>query len=100
MAQVVAGVPIGMGILVIMMQGLNYLVDVYLMYTNSGIAANIPGRSIVGAAFPLFAQQMYKKLGVNWASSVLGVISLATLPILFIHIYATRIRAMSKFSPN
>lgn len=99
--QVIAGVPIGAGILVIFMQGLNYLIDVYLMFANSAIAANTLMRSTVGGGFPLFAVQMYHKLGVNWASSLLGFLTAAMIPIpmLFFY-YGSKIRAMSKFTPR
>lgn len=100
-AQVIAGVPIGMGILVIFMQGLNYIIDVYMMFANSAIAANTLFRSALGGAFPLFATQMYRNLGVAWASSLLGFISVAMVPIpVLFFIYGARIRAMSRFSPK
>ncbi|KAH8429433.1 MFS transporter [Aspergillus melleus] len=99
--QVIAGVPIGMGILVIFMQGLNYIIDVYLMFANSAIAANTLVRSSLGGAFPLFSVQMYHKLGVDWASSLLGFITVAMIPIpVVFFIYGKKIRAMSKFSPK
>ncbi|KAJ5963087.1 hypothetical protein N7481_013392 [Penicillium waksmanii] len=99
--QVIAGVPIGLGILVIFMQGLNYLIDVYMIFANSAIAANTLVRSTLGGAFPLFATQMYRNLGVPWASSILGFITVAMIPIpIFFFIYGSRIRAMSKFSPK
>ncbi|PYH91440.1 MFS multidrug transporter [Aspergillus ellipticus CBS 707.79] len=100
-AQVVAGIPIGMGILVIFMQGLNYIIDVYLMFANSAIAANTLIRSSLGGAFPLFATQMYNKLGVDWASSLLGFITIAMIPIpVLFFFYGKKLRAMSKFSPK
>ena len=46
--QVFAGIPIGAGILVTFMQGLNYLIDTYLISANSAIAANTLIRSGVG----------------------------------------------------
>ncbi|KAJ5366385.1 hypothetical protein N7541_000326 [Penicillium brevicompactum] len=99
--QTIAGIPIGLGILVIFMQGLNYIIDVYMMFANSAIAANTLVRSTVGGAFPLFATQMYKNLGVAWASSVLGFITVAMIPIpILFFIYGAKIRAMSKFSPK
>ncbi|KAL4916590.1 major facilitator superfamily domain-containing protein [Aspergillus aurantiobrunneus] len=101
MAQIVAGVPIGAGILVIFMQGLNYIIDVYMMFANSAIAGNTLIRSSLGGAFPLFATQMYHKLGVDWASSLLGFITVAMIPIpIVFFIYGKKIRAMSKFSPK
>jgi hypothetical protein len=56
--QIIAGVPIGMGVLLIFLQGFNYIIDVYLMNANSAIAANTLIRSFLGAAFPLFATGM------------------------------------------
>ena len=56
--QVLAGIPIGMGILLIFLQGLNYIIDVYTMNANSAIAANTFVRSLFGAAFPVFATGM------------------------------------------
>lgn len=53
--QVLAGIPIGAGILMIFLQGFNYIIDVYLMYANSAIAANTLIRCACGAGFPLFA---------------------------------------------
>lgn len=56
--QVLAGIPIGAGVLMIFLQGLNYIIDVYLMHANSAIAANTFLRSFAGAGFPLFATAM------------------------------------------
>jgi len=39
---------------------------------------------IVGAGFPLFASAMYTKLGVGWASSLLGFLGLLFVPIPFV----------------
>lgn len=99
--QVIAGVPIGLGILVIFMQGLNYIIDVYLMFANSAIAANTLVRSLIGGSFPLFATQMYHNLGVNWASSLLGFLSIAMIPIpICFFFFGAKIRAMSRYTPK
>ncbi|KAJ5239210.1 hypothetical protein N7468_003829 [Penicillium chermesinum] len=99
--QVIAGVPIGLGILVIFMQGLNYIIDVYMMFANSAIAANTLVRSTVGGGFPLFATGMYHNLGVPWASSTLAFISVAMIPIPFLfYIYGAKIRSFSRFTPK
>ncbi|TQB68352.1 Citrinin biosynthesis cluster MFS transporter mrr1 [Monascus purpureus] len=99
--QAIAGAPIGMGILMIWMQGLNYLIDVYLVVANSAMSANTLIRSAVGAAFPLFATAMYHKLGVDWATSLLGFLSIAMIPIpVIFYFYGAKIRALSRFSPK
>ncbi|KGO43776.1 Major facilitator superfamily domain, general substrate transporter [Penicillium expansum] len=74
-----------------------YLADSYPSYAASGFAALSLIRSLMSAAFPLFANQMFEGLGANVASSILA--ALATLfcivPPLFIK-YGKRIRARSK----
>lgn len=46
--QVLAGIFIGWGILMVFLQGLNYIIDVYMWYANSAIAANTVIRSLAG----------------------------------------------------
>lgn len=76
---------------------LNYLSDAYPEYAASVLAGNDFLRSCLGAGFPLFASAMYKKLGVNWASSTLGFISIAFIPIPFVLFkYGHWVRSKSK----
>lgn len=99
--QVLAGIPMGCGILIIFMQGLNYIIDVYLMFANSAIAANTLFRSFLGGSFPLFADQMYTTLGVPWASSLLAFLTVAMVPIpVLFYIYGAKIRSLSRFNPR
>ncbi|KAF8847768.1 MFS general substrate transporter [Acephala macrosclerotiorum] len=99
--QALAGIPIGWGILMVFLQGLNYLIDVYMWNANSAIAANTFLRSFAGAGFPLFATAMYHTLGVNWATSLLGFLCIAMIPApIAFYFYGAKIRAMSKFSPS
>lgn len=93
-----AGVPFGMGFLLIFMALLNYITDAYEVYAASGMAATSFSRSIFGAVLPLAAAPMYKTLGVSWASSLLGFLSLAMSVIPFVFIkYGDRIRENSRF---
>lgn len=62
---------------------LNYLADAYPTQAASVLAGNDFLRSSWGAAFPLFATALYDKLGVGWASSLLGFISIVFIPIPF-----------------
>ncbi|KAF2144207.1 uncharacterized protein K452DRAFT_223480 [Aplosporella prunicola CBS 121167] len=99
--QVIAGIPIGAGIMMIFLQGLNYIIDVYLMNANSAIAANTFLRSWAGAGFPLFAVAMYHTLGVAWATSLLAFINVAMFPVpILFYFYGARIRKLSKYSPQ
>ena len=42
----------------------NYIVDAYLGYAASALAASTVLRSIAGAVFPLFTSSMYDALGM------------------------------------
>ena len=98
--QVISGVFIGWGIIMIFLQGLNYIIDVYLWHANSGIAANTMLRSLAGGGFPLFATAMFHTLGVAWATSLLAFLCVAMIPApLAFYFYGSRIRKMSRFSP-
>ncbi|KAI9643791.1 hypothetical protein NHQ30_007141 [Ciborinia camelliae] len=96
-----SGLLTGFGLLAIFLQSLNYLVDAYLMFAASAIAANTFLRSLAGAGFPLFAQYMFNGLKVNWAGTLLGCVALALVPIpVCFYVYGARIRGKSKFAPN
>lgn len=83
------------------MSSFNYIIDVYLMLANSAIAGNTFVRSLSGAGFPLFAVQMYNRLGVAWATTLLAFLCLAMVPIpVLFYLYGRKIRALSKFSPK
>ncbi|KAJ9646055.1 GTPase-activating protein [Knufia peltigerae] len=78
---------------------LNYLADAYPAYAASVLAGNDFFRSSFGAAFPLFATAMYENEGVGNASSILGGIAIAFIPIPFLLFkYGERLRMRSKFA--
>lgn len=79
----------------------NYIVDSYVLYAASAIAANTIVRSACGAAAPLFTLQMFKALGVGVGGSLIGAVAslLAIIPFLFWK-YGKTIRERSKFAPT
>jgi len=97
----IAGVFIGAGIFIIFLQCLNYIIDAYLMFAASAIAANAFLRSIFGAVFPLFATYMFNALKVNYAGTLLSCVSVVLLPCPFIfYYYGKKIRSKSKYAPT
>lgn len=76
-----------------------YLIDMYLVNSNSAVAACVCVRSLMGGGFPLFANAMYKKLGTEWATSLLAFlcVALAPIPLLFWK-YGQKLRSMSRFA--
>lgn len=58
-----------------------YLVDCYIRYAASVIAAITVFRSIIGALLPLGGLSLYNALGYGWGNGVLAFISLALVPL-------------------
>lgn len=94
---VFAGVLIGTGMFLVFITCIIYLIDVYLHVCNSAMASNSMVRALFGVAFPLFASSMYHGLGTAWATSVLGFVSMAMIPVpIIFYVYGARIRARSR----
>ncbi|KAE9380802.1 MFS general substrate transporter [Stipitochalara longipes BDJ] len=72
-----AGLPFGIGFLLIFMALTNYLTDLYADQAASAMAALTCTRSIFGAGLPFATDKMYDTLGVHWAGSLLGFLALA-----------------------
>ncbi|KAM0792068.1 hypothetical protein ACM66B_004773 [Microbotryomycetes sp. NB124-2] len=95
-----ATIVIGMSFTLVFISLLSYLIEVYLMFSASALAANTIVRSAIGAAFPLFTNAMYTNLGVNWATTLIALIGLVIAPSPFIfYRYGARIRGASRFAP-
>jgi hypothetical protein len=79
---VIASVPFSVGNVLVFYSAMLYMIDTYgPLGGASAVAANGLLRYALGAGFPLFIQQMYSKLGVDWATSLFAFISLLLLPI-------------------
>lgn len=63
---------------------LNYLGESYPRHVAGVFAGNTFFRSSFGGALPLAAPAMLNRLGIGWASSVLGFISVVFVPLPFI----------------
>ncbi|OTB02263.1 hypothetical protein M426DRAFT_62599 [Hypoxylon sp. CI-4A] len=87
------------GIVLIFLGSMNYLMDSYVIYAASALAANSVLRSIFGAAFPLFTTAMYDNLGIHWASSIPAFLSIGCLPFPWLfYRYGAAIRMRCKFA--
>lgn len=59
-----------------------FMMDTYgALYGASAAGAAMFTRYFISAAFPLFALQLYQRLGVGWATSLLAFCTLAMAPI-------------------
>ncbi|KUI62879.1 putative transporter mfs2 [Cytospora mali] len=87
------------GIVLTFLSLLNYLIDSYVVFAASVLASNAVLRSLFGAAFPLFTDQMYTNLGIHWAASVPAFLALACVPFpIAFYKYGPQIRARCKFA--
>lgn len=79
---IIATIPFACGNLLVFCSAALYLIDTYgQMNGASAMAANGLLRYVFGAAFPLFTVQMYIKLGIDWATSLLGFIAICLMPV-------------------
>ena len=53
-----------------------FLVDTYMRYAASAIGAATVLRSLCGFTFPLFAPDMYDRLGYGWGNSLLAFVAI------------------------
>jgi MFS family permease len=87
----------GFSTLLIFVGLFNYTIDAYLSKAASALAGSTVLRSGFGAGFPLFTDQMFRRLSVKWACTLLGGIALLMLPIPFVlYKYGPKIRSWSK----
>ncbi|KAK9369169.1 major facilitator superfamily domain-containing protein [Lipomyces kononenkoae] len=97
----VAGLFVGCGIILIFLTSLTYIIESYLMFAASAMAANTMLRSCFGAGFPLFADQLFHNLHVQWAGTLLGCIGILLMPVpVLFYIYGERLRKISKYAPT
>ena len=94
-----AGIPFGMGFFFIFETLLNYIGDAYKTFSASAMAAISYARSTGSAALPFSATPMYQNLGVQWASTLLALLSLllSVVPFVFIA-YGEKLRTGSRFA--
>lgn len=98
-ASIVGTAPFGFGMVLVFLSIMNYLIDSYVIYAASVLAANSVLRSLFGAAFPLFTTYMYQNLGIHWASSIPAFLALMCVPFPFLfYKYGESIRLKCKFA--
>jgi DHA1 family multidrug resistance protein-like MFS transporter len=88
-----------LGSLLIYVSANLYMMDTYgPLYGASATGASSLSRYTLSAAFPLFALQMYGRLGVGWATSLLGffTVAMAPIPWVFYH-WGPTLRARSRY---
>lgn len=81
-----AGIPFGIGMMLIYMAMLNYLTDAYEIFAASANAAGSTCRSLFAVVLPLAATPMFSTLGISGACALLGGISalMCVIPFIFI----------------
>lgn len=95
----IAGIPCGLGFLLVYNSANNYIVDSYQHYAASALASKTLVRSIHGATCVLYTVQMMHKLTDKWALSLMAFISLACCAIPFLFFFkGAVIRRRSRYA--
>ena len=96
---VVAAVPFAVGNIMVYSSGALYIMECYgSLHGASALSANSILRYAFGGALPLVTVQMFSSLGIGWASSLLGFVSIAMVPVPWVlYKYGGRIRRHSRY---
>lgn len=95
----IGGLPVGFGFIFLYNSANNYLVDTYQHQAASALAAKTFLRSMWGAGCVLFTEQMYHRLGYQWASTLLAFLALACCAIPYVfYFHGASIRRYSRFA--
>lgn len=83
----------GLGQVLIFNTVQNYYIDSFSKYAASAIAGGSVFRSVVGGVVPLFAPEVFEKLGYGWGISIFAflAVAIAPSPILFYY-YGPKLR--------
>ncbi|PNP57455.1 hypothetical protein THARTR1_02453 [Trichoderma harzianum] len=95
-------IPFAWGNLCVFVSTMQYTTDTFTgNVVASASSANSLARYGFAGVFPLFTIQMYTTLGIDWASSLLGFIALALIPIPWVLFkFGPKIRAKSRFETH
>ncbi|PYH34005.1 MFS transporter [Aspergillus neoniger CBS 115656] len=93
---ILSGVPFGAGNACVFIYASNYMARSYGIYAASALAGNMLCRSVMGAVLPLAGPSMYATLGLNWGSTLLGIVEVLciSIPVVF-YFWGHRIREKS-----
>ncbi|KAE8222818.1 hypothetical protein CF319_g4049 [Tilletia indica] len=99
MVPIIASAPFGGGMVLVFLSTTNYLVDSYLLYASSVLAANSIIRSLFGMAFPLFTPAMYETLGIHGAPALAAGLGAICVPFPFLlYKYGPAIRKRCRYA--
>ncbi|CAD0088037.1 unnamed protein product [Aureobasidium vineae] len=99
MGPAMGGFCIGFGFIPCYNSANNYLVDTYQHSAASALAAKTFIRSFWGAGVVLFTEQMFHRLGYQWAGTLMAFIALACCAIPYgFYFFGERIRRFSKYA--
>lgn len=93
---ILAGLPFGAGNACVFIYANNYIAHSYGILSASALAGNMVMRCTMGATLTLAGPSMYKALGLNWASTLLGLVETVCIAIPFgFYFYGHKIREKS-----
>ncbi|EMG50286.1 YHK8 Probable drug/proton antiporter YHK8 [Candida maltosa Xu316] len=100
-APIIGSAVYGSGTILVFNSIFAYTVEAYRLYAASAMATNSFTRSVMSCVFPLFGLQMYKGMGIQWATSLLAFFACILIPIPFLFFkYGETLRSKSPYTWN
>jgi hypothetical protein len=94
---ILADIPFGLGNGLVFIYATNYLASSYTAYAASALAGNSVVTYVFGGVLPLAGSQMYQKMGVDYAGTMLALLEVILIPTPFVfYRYGERIRQQSR----
>ncbi|KAG8202445.1 FLU1, partial [Candida africana] len=98
-APIIGSAVYGSGTILVFNSIFAYTVEAYRLYAASAMATNSLTRSVLSCIFPLFGLQMYKGLGIQWATTLLALFACLMIPIPFLFFkYGEYLRSRSPYA--
>ncbi|KAJ9296668.1 hypothetical protein DTO271G3_4867 [Paecilomyces variotii] len=95
----VASVAVGFANICIFMSAYMYIIDSYLHYAASALTFTALVRYLAAGGMTVVGIPMYNNLGVHWALTVLGIISVVVTPIPYVlYIWGPNLRKRSRWA--
>ncbi|KAI1798076.1 MFS general substrate transporter [Ganoderma leucocontextum] len=98
-APISAGAVVGISSTLLSAAVVVYIIDVYESASATALGWAVALSNVFLAVFPIVSEEMFRVLGLHWASTLSGCVTIATIPIpILLMRYGSAMRARSRYA--